>query len=158
MKTITTVLAAFIITALVIFGSQAIAGPLSEREEIMLGTYLTDESARLAIQMEYWQMIANQADDIKSELPHRVSEHVAVVNLEYDGKRTTTYTYYIDDPRIDLDFVKSQMVARICFDPQIALYLTTFEGEMHYTYFMYPNDRTIWGEFHINQKDCGSGI
>lgn len=137
---------------------KAFAGPLSEQEEVFFKSFIVNEDARPAIRMAYWMMVRNQVKSIQVDLPERVHPSVVHVGILYDNLKTVYYAYFISDPTIDLKDVRKQMVSHFCQDPQIAMYITMFEGSMVYTYFLNGNVSEAWGEFRIDPVDCGVGI
>ena len=138
--------------------NKAYAGPLNEREEIMLGTYLTDESARPAIRMEYWAKMKYDIAEMQQALPVQLSENVWMVMMSYDGLKDITYSYYTDNSGLLVADVKESITEFTCQDPQVILLLSTMEGTMNYEYYLYPNNEEVWQSFTFSAKDCGPGV
>jgi len=155
-KTIGTIFTALI---LMIAADMALAGPLTEREEVMLNTYMADRGSRTAIRMEYWTDVRKQSERIQRGLPTQLSPNVYMVAIEYDGSTSVKYVYYTDDPSMNVDIIKERVLDMICLDPQVALLLTIMDGSMSYDYYLYPNNKTVWQTFSISRVDCsGPGI
>lgn len=138
---------------------KAFAGPLTEREEVMLNAYMTDASARPAVRIEYWMSVARQSERIQRTLPAQLGPNMFMVGIEYDGLTTVTYSYYTDDQHMNVEMIKGRLLNFICPDPQVVLLLSVMDGSMIYDYYLYPNNDKVWQTFSISQTDCsGPGI
>lgn len=137
---------------------KAISAELTETETLMFETFMKNPEARPAVRIAYWADIMTQVRNMQQDMPIRINENVYMVNVEFDGKHTIAYTYYVQDPLIDLVAVKGRLAPHLCEDPQTSLLMNVFDGEMHYTHYMYPNTDQIWGEFHMSSADCGPGF
>lgn len=137
---------------------KAFAGQLTEQEEVWLKSYLTYKPSRPAVRMAFWMDMRNQVEEMVETLPYLVHENIMLVGMKYDQLKSVSYTYVVNNNKINLDLVKNKMVGVLCSDPQTLLYLITFEGDFTYSYFLYGDWAKVWYEINISAVDCGPGI
>lgn len=138
--------------------SVAFADTLSDFEETMLRAYLEDTNNQLVVRLAYWNEISRQANNLDRSTPLQISQYVYITSVKYDGEVAVNYTYLVEDPTIDLIEVKKRLVNYLCQDPQGALFLTIFDGELNHFHYLNTNPTELWGKFHISGTDCGQGI
>lgn len=131
---------------------------LTEYEALMLKTFLINEEARPAVRIAFWLNMNKQVKEMRATLPKLVHKNIALMGIKWDGLVTIGYTYFVNDDTVDVTHAKENLIRLLCNDAQTMLYLNTFDGEFHYTYFLYGDMSEIWYEFHFNSADCGVGI
>ena len=131
---------------------------LTEKESLMYETYLKNPEARSAIRIAYWTDVEIQVRNMQRDTPIQLNPDLYITRIEYDGKHTIHYIYAHNMPSLDLIEVKKRLTSIICKDEQVSLLLNIFKGQQHHTYYLYPDYKHIWGEYHISSSDCTMGI
>lgn len=155
MKTISAIFLAFM---LMLGTDMALSSSLTEQENKWLNSYLSDKHSRPAVRMAFWMDMRDQVEEMVATLPYLVHDNIALVGIKYNELTSISYTYFVNNPTIDLTNVKPRMVEVLCQDPQTLLYLVTMEGDFTYNYFLYGDVSALFYSINISSNDCGVGI
>jgi hypothetical protein len=154
MKTIITLLFATIL----MFTQPASAYDLTQEQSDMLQKYLAEPESRAAITAIHWDNVRREVNNANTQLPMEVHPNVIMMGMEYDGLREIKYYFITDNPEINFDLVNAKLSVAFCQDPQMAMYMTIFDGTFQYNYFLEGRYETVFKTWRITKADCGSGI
>jgi hypothetical protein len=141
---------------LLVFSTQSFSGQLNSLEESLLFAWFDSPELRQDIADTYWADVKIQAKETQAQLPIEISHSAVMINLTYQRGLITYYTVISADA-IDSIPSKAQVAQQMCNDPQVNLYLVTFNGHIVYVHFK-EGVYEAHSSFSISAEDCGSGI
>jgi len=145
-----------IATALLLSSFQVTANELNPLEKSLQQAWLAEPELRSDIATVYWQDVERQVKEVIATLPIAVNDFAVIINIRYEPG-ITTYYVVVDAQSVHLIPDEAFIANQMCSNPQSLLYLTTFEGTIHYVHFK-EGQRSNIGVLTITAEDCGSGI